>query len=308
MTEGWDGRGLPPAAAARIQRAEESHITSSLLSIGGGVGVESVGLRPVGEVMGCMVQRIGWQGWGGCGYYGGGFPFAGGGSMFAGAARTQTTGSGGRRYYGGYAPYVDALYSGYRSALGRMSEEASRLGADGVAGIRLTANRMEGNAREFVAMGTAVRADGEARAPRPFLTDLPGQDLAKLMQGGWVPAKLSIGISVAIRHDDWQTINQASYYNASTEVTGYTELVTQVRADARQQFARDIASTGADGAIVSHMGLHIWSIEPGENHRDHVAECTVIGTAVARFHPGTAHPGRSLMIMPLTTRKRTGRR
>jgi len=41
----------------------------------GAVGVESVGLRPVGEVMGCIVQHIGFAGWRGCGYYGG---FAGG--------------------------------------------------------------------------------------------------------------------------------------------------------------------------------------------------------------------------------------
>ena len=32
------------------------------------------------------------------------------------------------------------------------------------------------------------------------------------------------------------------------------------------------------------MGLRIWEIEPAENHRDHVAEATVFGTAIAQFH------------------------
>ena len=69
-----------------------------------------VGLPPVGEVMGCMVQHVGWQGFGGCGWYGSGF----GGW----AGPTVTSGSGAR--FAGYAPYVDALYRGCDTALGRM--------------------------------------------------------------------------------------------------------------------------------------------------------------------------------------------
>src|SRR3984957_11533602 len=78
MTE-WDGRGLPPAAQARVNRARTDGGRSSLLSIRGQAGVQSVGLDPVGEVMGCIVQQIGWASWGGCGMYSrgmGGFALA----------------------------------------------------------------------------------------------------------------------------------------------------------------------------------------------------------------------------------------
>jgi hypothetical protein len=52
------------------------------------------------------------------------------------------------------------------------------------------------------------------------------------------------------------------------------------------------------------MAVRMWSIEPAENHRDHVAEATVFGTAVARFAEKPAAP--SLTILPLRhTRSRS---
>jgi hypothetical protein len=63
----WDGRGLPPSATARISRTKASGLTTSMLSIGGGLGLESVGFVPVSEVMGTSVVQLGWVGYGGCG-------------------------------------------------------------------------------------------------------------------------------------------------------------------------------------------------------------------------------------------------
>jgi hypothetical protein len=45
------------------------------------------------------------------------------------------------------------------------------------------------------------------------------------------------------------------------------------------------------------MAVRMWSIEPSENHRDHVAEAQVFGTAIARF--ATPPPTPSLTILPL---------
>ncbi|MDT7635339.1 MAG: hypothetical protein QOI50_7269, partial [Pseudonocardiales bacterium] len=126
----WDGRGLPPVAAARVARFASGGLRTSLLSVPGAAGVESVGLRPVGEVMGCIVQHIGFAGWQGCGYYGFGGGFGGGlgggiggglggglgggipgtfGGGIAGGVNPRTVTSSGRGY-SGYRPYVDALY------------------------------------------------------------------------------------------------------------------------------------------------------------------------------------------------------
>ena len=53
------------------------------------------------------------------------------------------------------------------------------------------------------------------------------------------------------------------------------------------------------------MSLHIHEVEPGENHRDHVAEAVVIGTAITRFHRTHKAPTRSLSILPLRTADET---
>ncbi|MEO7194073.1 MAG: heavy metal-binding domain-containing protein [Pseudonocardiaceae bacterium] len=298
----WDGRGLPPVAAERMRRFARTGLRTSLLTVPGAVGVQSVGFDPVGEVMGCIVEHIGWSGFGGCGYFGGfgGIGISGG---IAGGMPPGTVASSGPARFVGFGPYVDALYRGYGTALGRMTEEATAMGADGVVGVRLTASHLGAQAgaenREFVALGTAVRARSRHRPGTVFTTELAGQDLAKLMQAGWVPAALVYGISMAVRHDDWRTQRQASWGAGNTEVSGYTELVTHVRADARHRFDQQARKTGAQGAIVSSMGLSIREIEPAENHRDHVAEASVFGTALVRFHQGTRAPTRSLTILPL---------
>ncbi|MGH3722000.1 MAG: heavy metal-binding domain-containing protein [Pseudonocardiaceae bacterium] len=283
----WDGRGLPPVAAERMRRFAHTGLRTSLLTVPGAAGVQSVGFDPVGEVMGCIVEHIGWSGFGGCGYFGG-FGIAGGTVTSSGSAR-----------FVGFGPYVDALYRGYGTALGRMTEEAAAMDADGVVGVRLSVSHLGAENREFVALGTAVRARSQHRPGAVFTTELAGQDVAKLMQAGWVPAALVYGISMAVRHDDWATQRQASWGAGNTEVSGYTELVTHVRADARHRFDQQARSAGAQGAIVSSMGLSIGEIEPAENHRDHVAEASVFGTALVRFHQGAAAPTRSLTILPL---------
>jgi uncharacterized protein YbjQ (UPF0145 family) len=315
----WDGRGLPPAAAERMARFHRHPVATSLLEVPDAVALASVGLTPVGEVMGCIVQHMGWQGYGGCGWYGGGFGggfgrrgglggLLGGGPGFGiggvsgfgfpgTGAGTVTSGQGG---FAGYAPYVDALYRGFGTALLRLGAEAQAMNADGVVGVRIVETSMgEGN-REFMAMGTAVRAASRTRPARLFVTQASGPDVAKLMQAGWVPVNIAIGISVAVRHDDYATQMQARPWSSSNvEVAGYTELVQQVRADARRRFDAAASADGADVATVSGMTLSIGAIEPGEGHTDHVAECRVVGNSVARFHQGGHAISSTLTVLPL---------
>jgi uncharacterized protein YbjQ (UPF0145 family) len=264
-------------------------LRTSLFSAREAAALGAVGFTPVGDVMGCVVEHIGWGGYG-CGAYVRGL----GGTFYA--PPTITSGMGG---YTGYAPYVDALYYGFEVALHRMLLEAQALGADGVVGVRWTQERLDtNNNREFVALGTAVRARGGQRPAHLFATDLPGQDVVKLMHGGWMPSGLVIGIAVAVRHDDYYTRQQARSW-ANVEVGGYTELVTFVRADARVKFAQRAARHGGDAATISDMAMHVWQIEAGENHRDHVAESVVVGNALAKFHTGPQAPTDALMILPL---------
>lgn len=279
----WDGRGMPPAVTARAERYRPDGVHTSLMEVASFAGARSVGLQPLGEVMGCTVVHLGWQGWGGCGYYG-----------YGPAPTTVTSGS--RSRFSGFAPYVDALRGAYDAAVGRLLAEAVAMRAHGVVGVSLTETHMSGG-REFLALGTAVRADTAVFLERPFVTELDGNDVAALLHAGWVPAALAYGISVGVRHDDYRTQRQAmSWRNA--EVSGYTELVQQVRHDARLRFGERVRLVGADGALVSRTSLHVHEQEPSDGHVDHVAEATVFGTALARF-ARTAPPRRTLTVLPL---------
>ena len=61
----WDGHGLPASAMQRIERSRSSHLSTSLLSVGGDTAIESVGFVPVGEAMGSCVMHMGFAGVGG---------------------------------------------------------------------------------------------------------------------------------------------------------------------------------------------------------------------------------------------------
>jgi uncharacterized protein YbjQ (UPF0145 family) len=326
---------LPPVAAERIRRQAESHVAGSLLSAPAAAALAAADLEPVGEVMGCIVMHLGWSG-AGCDYYGrnygggyqggfggglggggfnsGGFSGAGlgGGSSYGGYGQTRvvTSGqSGNSRYGGAFGAYVNALYHAYDTALNRMVAEAFALNADGVVGVTLTWSPLDSGARELVALGTAVRhrrADlRRAASDWPWATQLTGEDVAAAALGGWTPLGFAIGLSIAIKHDDWQLSWQTggSFTNtANMEVGGLTELLHQARSDARDQMTRRGKKfRGAAQIIVTQA-----TVQSGEQEcrntegRDHLAEAVFIGGVLA-YHPD-AHrrrPASSLSILPL---------
>src|SRR5437588_1737450 len=130
MTDG-SGAGpeasLPPVAAARVRAGRESGTWSSALSTAEFAAIRSVGFAPVGQVMGTTVVRIGFAGFGGCGYRQGMFG--------SGRATTQTSA---QNVWSGFAPLVRAHYDARRQAIGRLLAECAVLGGDGVVGVRLT--------------------------------------------------------------------------------------------------------------------------------------------------------------------------
>ncbi len=290
MTAPWDGRGLPPVAAARLARASADGLKTSMLSVPSTMADEVVGLEPVGEVMGCCVHHIGWQGWGGCGMYGYG--------SFGGRFGMN---SGGGGVVQGFAPYTNAVRHGYATAQSRLEAEARQLGAHGVIDIRITASRMDYDTYEFVYLGTAV-VFRTGSAPHParqmFLTDLSGVDVAKLLLAGWLPVNVVFGLSVGVRHDDWTTQMQAGFSSWNTEVSGFTELVTTVRSGGRADLMAQ--SRQFDGLLVTDQNLRVWEQEPSEGHRDHIAESRMFATALLKMESSRPDPVASpLTILPL---------
>jgi uncharacterized protein YbjQ (UPF0145 family) len=199
------------------------------------------------------------------------------------------------------------MYQARQTAIDRMTAECAALGGHGVVGVRLSREALPLSGLDFAAAGTAVRAPGAAHAQRALFTcDVSGQDFAKLITAGWVPAGLALGISIGSRHDDRGLAGQARWWCGNVEVVGWTELVNQSRHDARRRLEQDVRRLGGEGVVITGMQMRVRERDcpAAVGRRDHIAEVTLTGTAIARFSGAAPCPaGPALTVMPLGTQR-----
>jgi len=288
----------------RIAAARDSGTWGSALTTGEFAAIRGVGFEPVGQVYGAAVYAARSASWYSCpgtqGATGGGTPARSG---------TQVSGRDGS---GSYGQLVQAMYQARHAAIDRMVAECTQLGGHGVVGVRLSRGSFRLGGVEFTAIGTAVRASDAAHSRRPpFTSDVSGQDFAKLITNGWVPAGLALGISIGSRHDDWATTRQTRWSSGNVEVAGWTELVNESRHDARRQLESDVQLLGADGVVIAAMLMQVREREcpSSVGRRDHIVEATLIGTAITRFSRAAQRPaGLALAVMSLDPRRRQAAR
>jgi uncharacterized protein YbjQ (UPF0145 family) len=298
---------LPQHARERLAGIKASGTWGSALTSEEFAAIRSVGFEAAGQVLGAAVYNLGFTGGYSCPGAWGSYGYSYGGS--GGASRTQVSSRG--TSYGSFAPLVKTMYEARRTAIGRMVEECTAIGGHGVVGVQLTIGSFPAGGLEFKAIGTAVRAPGARPLRHPFTSDLTGQDFAKLILKGWVPAGLVLGISIGARHDDWQTRVQTSWSAGNNEVGGYTQLVNETRHDARQELAKDVKRLGAEGVVIAAMDMRVSEREcpVAEGARDHIVEATTIGTAITRFSRPVESTGRpALAIMSLDPQRRQAAR
>jgi len=203
------------------------------------------------------------------------------------------------------------MYQARQTAIDRMTAECAALGGHGVVGVRLSRGVLPLSGLDFAAAGTAVRAPGAAHGQRALFTcDVSGQDFAKLITAGWVPAGLALGISIGSRHDDRGLAGQARWWCGNVEVAGWTELVNQSRHDARRRLEDDVRQLGAEGVVIAglHMRVRTRDCPAAVGRHDHIAEVTLTGTAIAGFsRTGRRHAGPRLAVISVDPRRRQGR-
>ena len=290
---------LPAVTGEGMAGIRSAGLWDSALTSDEFAAIRSVGFEPVGQVFGGAVYSAGSASGSSCPGTGG----SPGGAAQASPA-IYVSGQGGP---GSLGPLVQAMNQARHTAMDRMTAECAVLGGHGVVGVRLSRGPFILGGLEFSVIGTAVRARGAAHGPlAPFTCDLSGQDFAKLIMTGWVPAGLVLGISIGVRHDDRTTIRQARWRSGNAEVAGWTELVGQSRRDARDQLETDVRRLGAEGVVIAAMQLQVRErdcpVQVGR--RDHIAEATLIGTAIARFsRPGRGDTQPALSVMPLGPRR-----
>ncbi len=158
----------------------------------------SSGLQPLGFVQGCSV--VNWSFYG-IGYNAMGFGL--GGSRPSGYFEQYLCPHGivsaeHRRYGMNYQKsWIEESYlSALRSATERLLHEARKLGAHGVIGvIDRPSYHSETSSFEISLSGTAVTIEGAVAPAVPFTTFLAGQKLNKLVEAGFAPVEILIGIA-----------------------------------------------------------------------------------------------------------------
>jgi len=271
----------PPAAAGAVARARSGGTWGSALTCEEFAAIGGAGFAPVGQVFGAAV-------------------YAAGSASVASCPGAATSPAGGPGIFG---PLVEATYQARHTAIDRMTAECAAVGGHGVVGVRLSRGSYPFGGLQFTAIGTAVCAAGAAVGPRvPFTSDLSGQEFAKLIRAGWVPAGLALGVAIEARHDDRATTRQARPWSGNAEMAGWTELVNQARHDARRGLEQDVRRIGAEGVVIADMRMRVRQRDcpASVGRRDHIVEITFIGTAIARFSPAEQGPaGPALTVMPL---------
>ena len=281
-------------AGLRLERLRSGGAWRSLFSTQEFAASLGAGFDPVGEVLGVAVVHLGYVSRGGqCS------------SSSYGSAKPDLASA----QSGPFNALLRKRNGMRRRALSRAVEECKAVGGDGIIGMKMVVRPFPAGGTEFTVTGTAVRARTAIRPAAPFTSHVTAQELARLLQAGWVPSALVFGIALGARHDDLRTRSQARWFATSGEVSNYSHLVNDTRRDARDQLAKAVTAHGGDGVVVDEIALHIGEREcPSvEGGHDHVCEAVISGTSIVSFGPPAGADGRApLAIMHLNPEAAAG--
>ncbi|HZU69777.1 MAG TPA: heavy metal-binding domain-containing protein [Ktedonobacteraceae bacterium] len=279
--------GLPLQAQRRLREETEADhkLFSSDLSIKEFALTRNSGYQPLSQVMGSSIYHVGWQ-------YTTRFP-----RMTVAYELTNLT---------------NAHLHAAQLALGRLEQEASLLKAHGVIGVRFGLRNFEwgSNLVEYTAIGTAIRLPNAPLFPRPFLSDLSGQEFWTLLQAGYLPTGIAMGYCSYCISSGWQ-LNQVMRSWNNIEVTDYTQAIYTARHLAMSRLQAMARGFDAVGVVGMHIGFDRQENEyERENdpttYRDLMIHFSAIGTAIIARRPDHVIPSPKLTLT--FTDLRPGRR
>ena len=195
-----------------------------------------------------------------------------------------------------------------------MRDQAAKLQAEGVVGVRLSVEhhkwRGGHQVAKIVAIGTAVAFD-HAHSPddlrgaptlhlrdgRPFTSALSGQDFVTLLRAGYRPVSISVGCCVY----ELNGYGVWPYAQAgrNEEIAEYTQALSDAREVAMERMTQDLfaehglagahAAAGHPDAPVGVVGMKV--SEDAHAGNRNIIEYTAIGTAVAHLQDGRSAGG-----------------
>jgi uncharacterized protein YbjQ (UPF0145 family) len=271
--------GIPLAAAERLEAFRHSgkRFFTSDLTVNEVAATADLGFRPLTQVMGTCFYRTGWQS----------YPW---GTRAGGWLGAGGWGTGGRGETFELEQQTDAWNEARRLALARLAEEARLAGADAVVGVHLRRRHHDWAAGliEFVVVGTAVRSERfRLEGDEPALSNLSGQDLAKLVRHGFWPVGLVAGTTVAYvatgSGQQWRSTGLLSSMQ-NQEMPDFTQGLYDARALAMNRLSRQAHALHAHGVVGVSIERSHREIEQdrggGTRYTDLIIELHILGTAI----------------------------
>lgn len=257
--------GIPLHAQRRLEdlRTREDRFFTSDLSVNEFLLAREAGLRPLSQVMGSSVYHVGWQ------------ALPGQYSYYSSSQELSVL--------------SQAMNRARLNALGRLKEEAERVGANAVIGVHVTRVRYDWGADliEFNTIGTAVQMDDAPLGRGPALTNLSGQDFWKLFRSGYWPRGVVAASTVYYVVAGWQTqmANNSLWGSwANMELQDFTHGLYRARniviGQLRDQ-AVHIGGTGVVGMRIEQSEEeHEVSFGNDQERTDMIFTFHAIGTAI----------------------------
>ncbi len=255
--------GIPLSAEQRIRElaAGGSAFTSNL-SISDFALARLDGIRPVCQVMGSSVYKIGWQN----------FPW-GGWNMQGQLTELR--------------PLTDAWNHARSLALGRLAQEAELAGCHAVVDVTFKANRhaFMSDELEIAVNGTAVHLPDHDGAP--VLTDLSLPEFTLLRRAGYRPVGIVASTSVFYIVASWQTQRATlgwQRFQPNQELVDFTQGVYAARETALWRASAQAVNQGAGGMIGVKIEHTIETREVDQNNskrEDLIVTFHLLGTSIA---------------------------
>lgn len=258
---------IPLAAEQRMRELATGAMGfTSGLSVADFALCREAGVRPVGQVMGSSVYKVGWAN----------YPWGSGWQSNAMTVEMETL--------------TNAWNEARKLALGRLAEEAELAGCHAVVDVTFENRRHEflSDEIEIVVNGTAAVLDGAPAGGRPVLTDLSLPDYLLLRRGGYEPIGIVTATSIfyvvpgsATRQltSGWQR------FQPNQELTDFTQGVYEAREQALGRANSEAWRLGATGLVGVSVDQHVAVREVEQNNRsrkDLIVTFHVIGTGIVQ--------------------------
>jgi uncharacterized protein YbjQ (UPF0145 family) len=279
---------IPLAAEQRVRGLGRGTMAfTSGLSVADFALTRLEAIRPVCQVMGTSVYKVGWQS----------YPW--------------TSGWGSDAVLTELSALTHAWNDARARALSRLAEEASHAGCHAVVDVTFDNRRHEflGDEIEVLVNGTAVHLpEGVGPTDRPVLTDLSLPDYVLLRRGGYAPVGVVASTSVFYVVPGRQTRRMTGGWQRlqpNQELVDFTQGIYEARERALSRATEQARALGAGGLVGMDVQHDVAVREVEQNNqtrKDLVVTFHILGTAIAPHGEHRPLDPQTILRLGATTR------